>query len=274
MEFKGKTVKELEEQIVFRAYNNKFQQPVKAMPAEDETGKLFTGQGTDGYFESLSEADKHKMAFVIDNFTTVTISDGKTLKPGNLIDRENWRWVQFSPYICLDRAKGASSRSAVYYVENRKAEAERRISTTRDRDRARYLLQFDLSYEAQLKVAKVIGHPGPEGFSPIELQDYLLTQAETIPSAILQAADPKNAEESGVKIAFHDLLKWRIVEKHRGGVFRFGGPDGIFLGHNEGAVMEYLKNSKNEETVAAILSELEARKQKLSDNPGIPAVLT
>lgn len=266
MQFKGKEVKELVEPVVFRAYNNKIARPVKCQPAEDETGKLFTGQGTDGYFESLSDADKHKMSFIIDHFTVVSINDGKTLKPISVVDRENWRWLQFSPYVSMSKEGGASSRHAVYYIENRKLEAERRISSTRDRDKARYLLQFELSYEAQLRIAKVIGHPSPEGFSPTELQDYLLTQAEVIAPAILQAADPANADESGVKIAFHDLMKWRVLEKHRGGSIRFGGPDGIFIGHNEQKVMEFLKKPENQETVAAILASLDAKKAEVSDS--------
>lgn len=270
MEFKGRKVLELTEPIVFKAYDQNIKRPVKCSPAEDETGKLFTGQGPDGYFESLSEADKHRMAYVVNHFTVLSINDGKALKPSSQVDKENWRWLQFHPYISLTKEKkGPAASKAAYYVENKRVEAERRVTASKDKDKARYLIQFELSYEKQLNVAKVIGHPSPEGFSPLELQDYLLSQTETIAPAILQAADPKNSEESGVKIAFHDLMKWKVIEKFKGGTIRFGGADGTFLGHNEPKVMEFLRNKDNEETVAAILAQLDAKKAEVSDEASV-----
>lgn len=267
MEFKGKQIQELEEPVVFRAFNNKNPQPVKLSPCEDETGKLFTGQGQDGYFESLSQADLHKMSFVIDHSTKIAINDGKVLKPTNMADRENWRWIQLHPYIVINREQGSSSRMAVFYVENRKAEAAKRVALSKLRDKARYLIQYELSYEKQLKVARTIGHPAPEGFSPMELTDYLLTQSEAIAPAILKAADPANDEQSGVKIALHELIRWKIIDKYRGGVYRFGGPEGVFVGHNEEKCMEYLTKQENQETVAAILAQLEHKKEALATSP-------
>ncbi len=262
--FRGKEISELTEMVVFRAYDNKHQQLVKISPCQDaETGKIFTGQGRDGFYESLSDEDKRYVPFVVEPTTVVTITDGKVLRPTNKVDVENWRWIQLHPYIALRKEAGSSSRSAVYYVENRRAEAEKRVASSKNKDKARYLIQFELSFDKQVRVAKAIGHPAPGSFSPAELQDYLLTQAETVASAIIDAADPKKSEQTGTLITFHDLVKWKVIEKHKGGVYKFGGADGTFVGHNELKVTEFLKDTKHVEIVAAMLSILEEKKATL-----------
>lgn len=260
MEFRGKQIKELTKSVVLKSYNNR-QQTAKISPAEEkETGRVFTGQGTDGFLDSISEEDKKKLSFVITEFTVVHLTNGKTLKPTSIADRENWRWMQLNPYISLNK-DDRSSRSAIFYVEDREAEAQKRVSSSKNRDKARYLVQFQMSHDEQVKVARVIGHPSPEAFSHLELTDYLLLQCEAIAAAVLEAADPKNAEDSAVKSTFYELERWRVIEKHRGGVYKFGGSEGVFLGHNELKVMEYLKNPKNTETVAAIQAMLEEKKR-------------
>lgn len=265
--FKDREIIELTEVIVFRSYDNKHQQPIKISPCEDETGKVFTGQGEDGYFDSLTEEDKRTIPYLVTPETVITVTDGKTLKPTNMADRENWRWIQIHPYLSLRKEDGHSSRKAVYYIENRRAEAEQRVSKAKNRDKARYLIQFELSQEKLVKVAKAIGHPAPQNFSLTELQDYLLRQCGDgvdpkldMSAAILNAADPKNAESTGALITFHELLKWKIIERHRGGTYRFGGAEGTFVGHNETKVTEFLTNVKNQEIVAAMIAQLEDRK--------------
>lgn len=260
MEFKGREVQELKEQVVFRSYDNKRQQPVVLCPLQDETGKIWTGQGEDGYLESLSENDKKAMAFVITGATYIRVTDGKVLKPDNKIDKENWRWIQFHPYVALDRAKGKSSRDAVYYVENRTLEAGKRVEEAKAKDKARYLIQYEMSESDMVNVARIIGHPAPEGFKPIELKDYLLMQADVVAPAILSAANPKNAVLNGVKITFNELVRWKIIEKFKGGSYRFGGEKGTHLGHTEELVANWLANPDNIETVAAMTDLLADKK--------------
>lgn len=264
LKFRDKDIIELTEIVVFRAGDNKHQQPVKVSPCEDSaTGRIFTGQGRDGYYDSLSEEDKRYLSYIVESSLVVTITDGKVLRPTSNADRENWRWIQLHPYISLTKAAMSSSRSAVYYIENRKAEAEKRVQSAKAKDKARYLIQFELSFDKQVRVAKAIGHPAPGSFSPAELQDYLLNQTETMAAAIIDACDPKKSEQTGTLITFHDLVKWRIIEKFRGGTFKFGGEKGTFVGHNEFKVTEFLKDPRHTEIVAAMLALLEEKKATL-----------
>lgn len=264
MEFRGKKIQELDEPIVLKSYNNR-QQPVKISPPEDKiSGRIFTGQGkADGFIDSISEEDRKKMGYFIGESTVISITNGKVLNPNSITDKENWRWMQLHPYISLDHAAGKSSRHAVFYVENKKVDAERRVTLARTKDKARYMIQFDMSHEQQVNVAKTIGHPSPEAFSSVELTDYLLNQCETIAAAIIEAANPANAESSAVQLTFHELVRWKVIEKYRGGTFKFNGPEGTFMGHNETKVMEFLKLPKNTEIVAAILAQLEDKKEAL-----------
>ncbi len=263
MKFREKQIQELEEAVVLKAFDNR-QMPAKISPAEQaETGRIFTGQGVDGFLDNMSEEDKKRLSFVITEKTVVTLTNGKIFNPNNIADKENWRWIQLNPYISLTREAGKSSRSALFYVENRKAEAAKRVTLNKSRDKARYIIQFDTSHEQQIKIARTIGHPSPEAFSPMELTDYLLTQCDTISAAIIEAADPKNAEASAITTTFHELVRFKIISKEKGGVYRFGGPDGAFVGHTEGKVAEYLASKKNQETVAAILAQLEEKKAEV-----------
>lgn len=268
MEFRGRPIIELEEAVVFRAKNNKNPQNVKCTPPEDgETGKLFTGQGKDGYFESLSDEDKKSIPYLITPQTVVALTDGKVLRPGNQADKDNWRWLQLHPYIVLDREQLGSSRTAVFYIENRKAEAAKRVRASKERDKARYQIQFETSHAQQVSVAKTIGHPGPESFSHDELTDYLLAQCEVIPAAILKALSPENAEDSAVTRTMHELIKWGIIKKEKGGVYRFGGENGVFVGHNDEKIVGFLRDDKNKETVAAILAQLDSKKMAVAVSP-------
>jgi len=264
MKFRDKEIIELTEMVVFRAGDNKHQQPVKVSPCEDaSSGRVFTGQG-DGYYDSLSEEDKRHLPYIVEPSLVITINDGKVLRPTSNADRENWRWIQLHPYISMTKASMSSSRQAVYYIENRKAEAEKRVQSAKAKDKARYLIQFDLSFDKQVRVAKAIGHPAPSSFSPAELQDYLLNQTETMAAAIIDACDPKNTEQTGTLITFHDLVKYRVIEKKRGGLY-FGD---TFVGHNELKVTQFLKDTRHVEIVAAMLAILEEKKATLGVSDG------
>lgn len=256
--------------IVFRAKNNKTQQRVVLSPNPDKTGKLWTGQGKDGYYESLTENVKADMPYVVTGQTKVGIIDGKVLNLDNPIDAANWKWISGNmededkdkrrsphPYIVLDKALMGSSRTAVFYVENKQRDAEKRVSSRKLIDKARFLIQYEFSHEQNMRIAKVMGHPSPAVFSPVELQDYLLGIAEVTPDIILNTADPKNAEDSGVKAAYHDLVKFKVIEKFPGQIWRYGGADGTAVGRNQSQIEDFIKNKKNEDIVGLMFQTLE-----------------
>lgn len=247
--------------IVFRAFDTKKQQPATLRPLQDKSGRLYTGQGSTGYYELLTEAEKKALPFVVDPFTKVIITDGFVMDPkNNPVDAINWKWVQKHPYVVLNKEKKSSSRDAVFYVQNLKKEAEQRVTSTKLRDKARYLVQFDLSVEKLRYTAKVLGHANPESFGEDEIRDYLLQFCETAPEAVISASSMEDSAKSEAIILFNDLKKWRLISKHRGG-WRFGGEDGPFVGVNDEKVIEFLQNPEKQDTVAAMKAELDVRQK-------------
>lgn len=248
--------------IVFRAYDNKHQQPVLVGPLQDRSGKLWTGQGDTGYFEGLTDERKRTMGHIINHFTRVTITDGKVLDLRDPVDAANWAWIQKHPYIALDKEKGKASRDAVYYVENKRKEADARVSTAKLKDKARYVIQYELSLERLRYVAKALGQLAADSFTENEVKDWLLQIAENTPDAVLFHTDAKNQQETDANIKFVELERYRVIAKHKGSIYRFGGEEGVFLGRTQDQVIAFLKDGKNIETVAALDAELEARKAK------------
>lgn len=248
------------ETIVIRAYNSRNALPVKVRPLQDRTGKLYTGQGKDGYYETLSMEEKQKLNYIITPDTTVVLQDGKEFKMNDPIDAANIKWVMRHAYIAKDFASGKSSRDAIFYIQDRKAEAKQRVTSAKIKDKARYIVQFNLSLDELKQVAKALGNLSSDTFTELELQDWLLNLCETVPDAVLFHADKQNAKDTDATILFNELERWRIIVKQRGGVYRFGGPDGLYLGHTQEQVIEYLRKPENLETVAAIETELKAKK--------------
>lgn len=235
---------------------------MKLRPVQDRTGKLYTGQGQQGYFETLSREEKDKLPYIVTSETTVVVSDGKVLNMKDPVDKENARWVINHPYIGKDFEAAASSKDVVFYIEDRKKEATKRVTASKTKDKARYIVQFELPLDKLKYVCKVLGNLSADSFTELELQDWLLQLTETAPEAVLAAADPKNTDESDAKIKFNELERWKIIVKYRGGVWRFGGPEGLYLGHTPEQVLEFLSKPDNQETVAAIMVDLNSKRGK------------
>jgi hypothetical protein len=63
---------------------------------------------------------------------------------------------------------------------------------------------------------------------------------------------------------FKELERAHIIVKHRGGIFRFGGENGVYVGRNEEQATEYIMDEKNKETVVAMQDALEKHKEGIA----------
>jgi hypothetical protein len=247
--------------IVFRAFNTKKQQPVTCRPLQDRSGRLYTGQGKQGYYETLTKEEKESLSYIVTPETKVVLSDGLVLDLKDPQHAANWKWLQKHPYLVLDKEKKSSSRDAVYYVENRKKEATARVTTSKLRDKARYLVQFELSLEKLRYVARVLGNSNPDSFTEDEVKDWLLQLCETVPEAIINATNPALSQASDATVLFNELKKWQVIGKQKGGVYKYGGEHGVFLGHTDDKAIEYIMNPANEQNVAAMKAALQTKTQ-------------
>ena len=250
----------MDTQIVFRAYNTKRQMPVKLSPLEDKSGKLYTGQGEHGYFNLLSDEEKKKLPVIIDHSTVVMITDGKVLDLRDPIDAANWKWIQKHPYVALDKAEGLKSRDAVYYVDNPKKEAESRVTRDKRITMAKAKV-YAASNARKTALAKALGNPGADSLGVELVEDWLSRFAEKNPDTITTLLDSKNQAEVNARILFQELRQYNLVTIHAG-TWRFGGKDGVPLGHSESLVIEYLLDKKNEEQVFIMSKQLDEKKTK------------
>jgi len=241
--------------ITFCAFRPRTQQAVTCRPLQDKSGKLWTGQGPFGYYELLTEEDKRKLPFIFDHETKVVIEEGKTLNLSDPYDAAIWKWLKNHPYIALDKSLGAGNRDKVFYVANERKEAKERIDKSAKIDEARPAVR-KLSQQDQVRIAKALGLEGAASFSPEQILDWLLSKSNTNPEAVLAVIDPANKAKVNASVFVKDIVKWKVIERERDGVFYFGGKDGVTLGHNEEMVVNYLINPENAERVRAMKAML------------------
>lgn len=238
------------------------QLPVILRPCFDSTGRVYTGQGPTGHYETLSEEDKRSMNYVITPETTVVLTHDKVISWLNPIDRANWKWVRRHPYLALTKEKADSSRDAVFFVHNPVAEASRRVVASKVRDKARYIIQYEANRDVLVRACKVLGHLGADTLLDSQLQDYLLQQADApgMAQMVLDAVSREESELVKAKILLSELQKYRLVQRGDAGLFRFGGEKGAPLGHTEDMILSFMMDEKNHDTVLVMKNALAERK--------------
>lgn len=263
-------------QILIKAFRPKTQLPVKCSPCEDMTGKLFTGQGKHGYYETLTEEEKRNLHLVVTNNTVMIITHDMVLRvadrdekgntkdePGvdyDIIDDIHWQWLKRHPYLAMTRKD--RNRDTSFYVENLEIEAEHDLKVSKPITKARYLIEYEASASQLITAAKALGYPAPESQKVSVLQKWLREYAETdsgrLVEAVLKVLSPDNNAFTNAKVLFEDLKKAGIVAKHAGNVWKYGGDRGTFLGRSESAVVDYIMDNENKENVLAMKDSLKS----------------
>lgn len=250
----------MEKQVVFRAYNSKRQEPIRLMPLEDKSGKLFTGQGDRGYLEFLTEDERKKFPVIIDRQTSIVITDGKVLDLDDPIDAQNWKWIQRHPYIAMDRHDGNSSRDAVFYIDNPDKEAE--VKVTKDkRITVAKSRMYNASNVKKVNLAKALGNPGAESMKIERVEEWLAIKAEKTPDTIIALLDDKATAKVAAMTLYEDIKRFNLLTRHAG-TWRLGGVEGNPLGNSDAEVIEFILDKKNEEQVFVIQNLL---KEKLGE---------
>lgn len=260
--------------ITFQAYRPRKAMPVTLRPMQDSTGKIFTGQGKYEHWETLTPEEKATLMYIVTPDTKMIIDNGTTLDLNDPITAINWKWAQKHPYIAMNYEKGTSSRDAVYYVIDKKAEAERRVKSTKDADIARYKLREELSPEKRNKAAEALGLTTAKSFSETEVLDWLLLSCDTPDgaSAVLAAIDPKNAEHNSARTFFNNLVFYKVIDKGNGGIWLYGSEtDGVRMGHTNDTAIDWLLDRTNADMVRVMKARLASIK-KVSEGVGAEEV--
>lgn len=244
--------------IVFRAVNTKKQRPVKVGPLNDKTGKLYTGQGEKGYFQSLTPKDKENLGVVFDHTTVYTVEDGNVLDLSDPYDASLWKWIQKHPYIGATREECTSNRDAVYYVDNPQKKAESFVSKDKKVVKTKTLV-YNAPAEQQVTLAKALGLTGAEGLSPTRVEEWLIIQVEATPDLVAKLFDP---ERAGLTVALglvKEMVTYNVIKRY-GTVYKYGGREGINLGTSDDEAATWLEDAKNEDTVLTMKYNLDEKK--------------
>lgn len=239
--------------ILLRAYRQKTQMAVKVSPLEDKAGRIYTGQGEDGFYDMLTEQAKKDMKYCVHPSTIVVLTDGKVFDMNNPIDEINWKWIKTHPYVSMD-FKNGKSNGAVFYVEDPAAQARERVEKTRKIDEARWIVR-GLPLDKKRRAGKILGLVSADSFEEDQLLDWLLSNADFTPEAVIMACSPENAERGNATIFFNELFKYKIIIRGDDGGYR-QGLDGVPMGHTLELVVDWMLDAKNSDAVKVLQMRL------------------
>ena len=208
--------------------------------------------------EELAMEAKGEAVFIKEDEVFV-IEDGKTFNLDDVHDKAIWEAIKDCPLIAPDRfaknskgeylidgttdpkSKNPRYGTAELYIDRPGFEAQRRV--TRRKlivDASNYIMND--SYEGRLLVAKVLGRP-MKNQPNADVEDYLLSIAEKTPEKLI---DCYTGGDMQLRMFFIDAKeKGTIVKKN--GLYLYG--ENVTLGATDSAVIEWMKQSKNQKTM-------------------------
>ena len=208
--------------------------------------------------EELAMEAKGEAVFIKEDEVFV-IEDGKTFNLDDVHDKAIWEAIKDCPLIAPDRfaknskgeylidgttdpkSKNPRYGTAELYIDRPGFEAQRRV--TRRKlivDASNYIMND--SYEGRLLVAKVLGRP-MKNQPNADVEDYLLSIAEKTPEKII---DCYTGGDMQLRMFFIDAKEKGVIVK-KNGLYLYG--ENVTLGATDSAVIEWMKQSKNQKTM-------------------------
>ena len=208
--------------------------------------------------EELSLEAKGEAVFIKEDEVFI-IEDGKTFNLNDVHDKAIWEAIKDCPLIAPDRfaknskgeylidgttdpkSKNPRYGTAELYIDRPGFEAQRRV--TRRKlivDASNYIMND--SYEGRLLVAKVLGRP-MKNQPNADVEDYLLSIAEKTPEKII---DCYTGGDMQLRMFFIDAKEKGVIVK-KNGLYLYG--ENVTLGATDSAVIEWMKQSKNQKTM-------------------------
>lgn len=208
--------------------------------------------------EELGKESRGEAAYIKEDQLFV-IEDGKTFNLDDIYEAAEWEAIKNCELIAPDRfakndkgeylidgtidpkSKRPRYGVAELYVDRPGFEAQRRV--TRRKlivDASNYIMND--SYEGRLLVAKVLGRP-MKNQPNADVEDYLLSIAEKTPEKII---DCYTGGDMQLRMFFIDAKEKGVIVK-KNGLYLYG--ENVTLGATDSAVIEWMKQSKNQKTM-------------------------
>ena len=213
----------------------------------------------------LEKESRGEAAYIKEDEVFV-IEDGKTFNLDDIYEAAIWEAIKDCPLIAPDRfakndkgeylidgttdpkSKRPRYGTAELYIDRPGYESQRRV--TRRKlivEASNYIMNDERGYEGRLLVAKVLGRD-MKNLPNADVEDYLLSIAEKTPEKIINCYTGGDIQ---LRMLFIEAREKGVIFK-KDGLYLFGEDGKVTLGATDSAVVEWMKQSKNQKTLALI----------------------
>lgn len=215
------------------------------------------------------ELESKGLAYFIPENATFVIESGKTYNLDDIRDKAEWEAIKNCDLIAQDRyekddkgnykidgtidpkTKIPRYGSAELYVDRPGFDAQRRVTRKELIIQASsYILNDERGYEGRLVVAKVLGRD-MKNQPDADVKDYLLSIADKTPEKII---DCYTGGDLQLRMLFIEAREAGVIYKKQG-LYLYGEEGKTVLGATDDAVISWMKNAKNNKTMAMIRKE-------------------
>ena len=258
--------------VVLRSVFGKVGQKYFIQPQKDRNGrypscvKRVDSQGDIILTQAELEMESRGEAAFIPETALFTIEDGKTFNLDDVYEAAEWEAIKNCELIAPDRfakndkgdylidgtvdpkSKRPRYGVAELYVDRPGLDSQRRV--TRRKlivEASNYIMNDERGYEGRLLVAKVLGRD-MKNQPNADVEDYLLSIAEKTPEKIIGAYTGGDIQ---LRMLFIEAREKGFIFK-KDGLYLFGEDGKVTLGATDSAVVEWMKQSKNQKTLSLI----------------------
>lgn len=258
--------------VVLRSVFGKVGQKYFIQPQKDAQGrypkcvKRVDSKGDIILTQAELEMESRGEAAFIPETALFIIEDGKTFNLDDVVEAAEWEAIKNCELIAPDRfakndkgdylidgtvdpkSKRPRYGTAELYVDRPGFEAQRRV--TRRKlivEASNYIMNDERGYEGRLLVAKVLGRD-MKNQPNADVEDYLLSIAEKTPEKIINCYTGGDIQ---LRMLFIEAKEKGVIVK-KNGLYLYGEDGNVTLGATDSAVVEWMKQSKNQKTLSLI----------------------
>lgn len=258
--------------VVLRSVFGKVGQKYFIQPQKDVQGrypkcvKRVDSKGDIILTQAELELESRGEAAFIPETALFIIEDGKTFNLNDVVEAAEWEAIKNCDLIAPDRfakndkgeylidgtidpkSKRPRYGTAELYVDRPGFEAQRRV--TRRKlivEASNYIMNDERGYEGRLLVAKVLGRD-MKNQPNADVEDYLLSIAEKTPEKIINCYTGGDIQ---LRMLFIEAKEKGVIFK-KNGLYLYGEDGNVTLGATDSAVVEWMKQSKNQKTLSLI----------------------
>lgn len=258
--------------VVLRSVFGKVGQKYYIQPQRDSRGRYadcvrrVNSEGDIILTPAEIEKESKGLAAYIPVDKLFVIEDGKTFNLDDVYERAEWEAIKNCDLIAPDRfaknengdylidgtvdprSKRPRYGTAELYVDRPGVDSQRRV--TRRKlivEASNYIMNDERGYEGRLLTARVLGRD-MRNQPNADVEDYLLSIAEKTPEKII---DCYTGGDMKLRILFIEAREKGVIVKKQG-VFVYGEDGKVILGATDDAVIEWMKASKNANTLSLI----------------------